>query len=175
MESVAAPSASSKLLWVSASPVNQNPELHLIKWKDLQPNISFPLLRFTCTQANYQYVADIHNSLVELLWKTADPIEIILLGQILLPVSLLSDTSESSPCRFLMWTFLLPLWENIFPHMEHWWGFSPDNAKVMRVINWIGMLADYAMWVSCVVKSDLTWEVYVLLSIIMMPKGLSWW
>lgn len=58
MESAAALSASSKLLWVSASPVNHNPELHLIKWKDLQPNISFPLLTFTCTQANYQGVAN---------------------------------------------------------------------------------------------------------------------
>jgi len=34
------------------------------------------------------------------------------------PVSLLSLPSpSSSPCLFLMWTFLLPDWENVFPQI----------------------------------------------------------
>lgn len=43
------------------------------------------------------------------------------------PVSLLSLLSPSSPCRFLMWTFRLPDWENVLPQIPQWWGFSPDR------------------------------------------------
>lgn len=43
------------------------------------------------------------------------------------PVSLLSLLSPSSPCLFLMWTFLLPDWEKVFPQIPQWWGFSPGG------------------------------------------------
>lgn len=29
---------------------------------------------------------------------------------------------------FLMCTFRLPLWENVFPQIWHWWGFTPEKA-----------------------------------------------
>lgn len=43
------------------------------------------------------------------------------------PVSLPSAARPSSPCLFLMWTFLLPDWEKVFPQIPHTWGFSPGR------------------------------------------------
>lgn len=94
IESLLPPSASSKLLWVSASPVNHTQTVE-------------SMTRFL-TAYWHTSAAHIHNT--ELIKQTSH-------GLLTLPVSRL--------CLFFMWTFLLPLWENVFPQMEHTCGFSP--------------------------------------------------
>lgn len=41
---------------------------------------------------------------------------------------------------FLMCTFLLPLWENVFPQIWHWWGFTPWSRRGKKCPN------NYQIW-----------------------------
>lgn len=63
------------------------------------------------------------------------------------PVSLPSPPSPSSPCRFLMWTFLLPDCEKVFPQIPHRWGFSPGGGTQRAKQTW-GSVA-VQVWARC--------------------------